>query len=87
MHFRSYNGYARTITYLNAKVAMPITSSRKRNQDGHEGILGADYGSTTHLQTGEQDPLVCRAGVYVMNMNVKRKILGPNMGLGLPGNP
>ena len=85
--FRSYNGYSRSITYLNAKVAMPITSSRRWNKDGHEGTLGADYGSTTKLATGEQDPLICRSGVYFMKMNVKRKFLEPAQGVGRPGTP
>ena len=86
--FRSHNGYAREVDFLNAPVSMPIVSSRRWNQTGHEGTLGGDYGSTCHLETGETDPLLCRNGVYFMKMNVKHKYLEPTgRGFGRPGIP
>ena len=43
-------------------------------------------GITIHNETGADDPVVCRNGVYVMNMCVNKNLTG-DQGVGRHGAP
>ena len=51
INFKSENMHDRKIVYLDAPVAMPITSSHLWNNEGYRTVLDEDYGETTHKET------------------------------------
>ena len=82
----SSNCYARGAVFKGANVAMPIVSSKRRNKDTtHRAILDEDDGLLQHKPTGEEDPLLCRNGVYFMKMHVRKRLLGNDQDLGRQG--
>ena len=77
VRWRSENGHARSTTYLDAPVSMPIISSHLWNADGFRTTLEAEWGDTLEKATGLRDPVVVRNGTYFMKMRVDKKRL-PN---------
>ena len=79
VQFRSYNGHAREIDFINAKVSIPIVGAKRWNsQTKSRAILDEDWGLLHHTPTGEEDPRLCRSAVYFMKRLVKRRILRPD---------
>ena len=57
---------------------MPIIGSKKWNHETKtRATLDEDFGLLHHKPTGEEDPLLCRQGVYFMKMMVSKKLLQP----------
>ena len=73
--FLSENRHRRRTVYLDAPVAMPITSSNAWACDGFRSTLDEDWGDTVQKLTGETDPLIVRNGTYFMKMRVSSNLL------------
>ena len=83
--FRTENRHKRELTFYDAPVAMPIISTNVYNkQHNSKSLLDEDYGVLTQKDTGEEDPIVVRNGVYFLKMYVSNGILRPREGFGRP---
>ena len=70
--------------YLNAPVAVTITSMHKWNTKGHRTLTDEHGGITANIHDGTDDPVLCRNGVYFIKLYAERDLLG-NQGFGGPG--
>ena len=82
---KTENGHDKSVNYLNAGVAMPMTSMHTWNKHGHRTLLDEHGGVTTCIHEDTIDPVQCRHGVYVIKMYVDPGSTG-NKGFGRPGN-
>ena len=71
---KSENMHDRHLEFLDAPVSMPIHSSNLWAKNGFRNIIEDTFGTTIHIDSGDQDPLVVRNGVYVMQMNVPKSL-------------
>ena len=75
--FQTENRHDKQVSFNNAKVSMPILSMTRSNNNGHRTTLDDEWGDsyTVHKESGEEDPVVNRLGVYFMKIYVNKRLL------------
>ena len=85
VHAKTQEGTARTITWQNLKLDLPITSTREMTADGSFLLMGHDLGYHLDPVKGSCDQFVSHADVYFQNIFVPKSLVGDKPVFTRPG--